>query len=130
MLCALTKPVCDAVTDFGLIEPEKVLTNLILLSTKSEALEEATPEEIKRIEIEMPAAIFTVRMPARLLLEFNRHPHGHHHHHLHRALDSDHGALRDLRALHLHRRHLHHLWEVERLPDLASLTLQELIPIS
>jgi hypothetical protein len=30
----------------------------------------------------MPAAIFTVRIPARLLLEVNRHPRGHHHDHL------------------------------------------------
>ncbi len=110
MLCALTKPVCDAVTDFGLIEPKKVFTNFILLSTKSEALEEATPEEIKRIEIEMPAAIFTVRIPARLLLEVNRHPRGHHHdHHLRRDLRVDHGAVRDLRALHRHHHdHLSH----------------------
>jgi hypothetical protein len=37
MLCALTNPDCEAVTDFGLSEPEKVLTSFILLSTKSEA---------------------------------------------------------------------------------------------
>jgi len=32
MLCALTKPLCDAVTDLGLKEPVKVFTNRIFES--------------------------------------------------------------------------------------------------
>ena len=101
MLWALTKPVCEAATDFGVNEPVNVFTNFILLSAKSLACAGEIPADVTRAKIEMPAANFRLRMLARLLLQINRHLH-------HHVLHNDHGVLRVRHDLHAHHLHLRH----------------------
>ena len=62
-------PVCDAATDFGLSDPERVLTRVIDDSEGLDAIAEVCCAVSKAIEIEMPAATLRVRMPARLLVK-------------------------------------------------------------
>ncbi len=110
MLWALTKPVCEAATDFGVNEPVNVLINFILLSVKSLACAGEIAADVARAKIEMPAAILKLRMPARVLLEINRYLlrqiHGRY-----RVQDVllVHDALPVRHGLHAHHRHLRHL---------------------
>ena len=96
-------PVCDAETDFGLSDPERVLRRVIDDSEGSDAIAEVCCAVSRAIEIEMPAAILCVRMPARLLVKINHRLRLRNRHH-HRSND----ACCDLRDLHPHpSRHLH-----------------------
>jgi hypothetical protein len=62
-------PVCDAATDFGLSDPERVFTRVIDDSEGSDAIAKVCCAVSKAIEIEMLAATLRVRMPARLLVK-------------------------------------------------------------
>ncbi len=123
MLCALTKPVCEAATDFGVKDPVKVLTNFILLSVNSLACAGKIAEEKASTRKEMPAAILKIRMPARLLLEINRHPHHLRALHIHRGHRHDRDVLRVVRVPRAHHLHHHHLLASALLLALESLKL-------
>jgi len=71
MLCALINPFCEAATDFGLRLPDRVLMRVIVDPEGSEAPAEGMWVASKANEIEMPAANFCKRTPARLLVKFS-----------------------------------------------------------
>ena len=72
MLCALTKPLCDAATDLGLKDPVKVLINCILDSAGSLACTGMAKTWVVKAAIQTATVTLVLRMPARVLVQKGR----------------------------------------------------------
>ena len=72
MLCALTKPLCDAATDLGLKDPVKVLTNCILDSAGSLACNGLAKARGVKAAMQRATVTLVLRMPARVLVQKGR----------------------------------------------------------
>ena len=72
MLCALTKPLCDAATDLGLKDPVNVLTNCILDSAGSLACTGLAKTRGVKAAIQRATVTLVLRMLARVLVQKGR----------------------------------------------------------